>query len=178
MDEDEIIKRAEELTAKVMELQSSDKYEKASRILASANAALLITLIWKSLELSTGISWLAKISMIFFLLGTIAIFCRYIFDYLGEGVSRRPLFKEISNFFETHKDTLQRTKPEEFENWEMLSKTYKLAEKTILKLANQNQSPNGVIVGVYLLLDFVSFLISGIAFCIGCFLLLASAIAS
>jgi len=178
MNETEIIKRAEDLAAKVKECSSSEKYEKAARILASANTVLLITLIWKSFEIGAGISWIAKISMFFFLLGTTAIVLRYLFDFLRDGVELMPLFKDITDFFDTNKDTIQRLKPEEFENWKLISMGYKTTDKVFLQLTNQNRPPNGLIVGGYLFLDFLSFFISGLAFSIGCLLLFFSALAN
>jgi hypothetical protein len=92
MSDEEVLKRADELTAKLKARSESDKYEKAARILASANAVLLITLIWKSFEVTHGISWLAKISMFFFLIGSLAIILRYLADYFGDALDRRPLY--------------------------------------------------------------------------------------
>ncbi|MDE1152094.1 MAG: hypothetical protein PW788_06090 [Micavibrio sp.] len=178
MSDEEVLKRADELTAKLKERSDSDKYEKAARILASANAALLITLIWKSFEVTQGISWLAKFSMLFFLIGSLTITLRYIFDYLGDGIDRRPLFQELSDFFDSHKDSIQRARPEEYSAWELLSKAHKLTDKLLFKLSKGNPPPNDLLVCGYVLLDFIAFIISGIAFGIGSLLLFICALAT
>lgn len=171
-----VLKRADELAAKLQAQPSTEKYEGASRILATANAVLFITLVWKAFDATTGLPLLAKFAMLFFLFGIIAIAARYAFDYLGDGISRRPLLAEIAEFFETHKQVLARARPEEYKAWEAAARFTNGTEKWLTKMVGANAPSNEFLVFGYAALDIVCLLVSCGALSIGGFLLFIAAL--
>lgn len=175
VDDEERLKKADNFIEKIKALSSSEKYERGAKALLTANTALLITIVWKSLDLPNGLAWTAKISVFFFAVGAFLSVLRYIVDYLSEGLEHKPFMDEASAFLRDNKELLKEKRPDVYETWAVHAGIHERANSFLKKCCGGNDPSLVLIALSYVCLEYILIILSGAAFFIGLLFLLATA---
>lgn len=160
-----------EIGARKPNLEQKLKYDRAAKTLLTVNAVLSITLIWRSFD-SHGIPLLAKISLVFFSLGTLAAVLGFVADFATIVMSGKPEHDKACAFYKKNRHFLKKHSPGRYEEWDLL---VKLDDKFKIRFKSANTVHNGLIFMAYAFMELAFMLISSALLLIGLVLLLLSA---